>query len=76
MKIFESWSVFLIRLQQIKLKILQFWDTLKSAALGAVKGVIGQELEKRGLSAEEIKAREDGVCSVIKNCSGTFAFAL
>ena len=57
-------------------KFHQFWDTLKSAALGAVKGVIGQELEKRGLSAEEIKAREDGVCSVIKNCSGTFAFAL
>ena len=40
---------------------------MKNAALDAVKGVIGEEeLEKRGLSAEEIKAREDSVRSVVR----------
>ena len=44
---------------------------MKKAGIGALKGVIGEEeeLERRGLSAEEIKAREEGVCSVINNCS-------
>ena len=40
---------------------------MKTAALGAVKGVIGQEeLERRGLTDEEIKAREESVRTVIR----------
>ena len=40
---------------------------MKNAGMGAVKGVIGQEkLETRGLSDEEIKAREESVRTVIK----------
>ena len=46
---------------------------MKSAALGAVKGVIGQEeIERRGLSAEEIKAREDSVRSGFNNDTSKF----
>ena len=48
-------------------KNLQFWDTLKEGAIAASKGLIGQEeLERRGLTDEEIKAREESVRTVIR----------
>ena len=40
---------------------------MKEAAIAASKGVIGQEeLERRGLTDEEIKAREESVRTVIR----------